>query len=245
MTGWFAVKRGITKHPIFREQPVRLAIWIWLIDNAAWEDTPHDINGKIVTIPRGSVCVSERRLADAIGVGRQVVRTFFDLLEANHMVNPDVTHGRTILALCNYEKYQASPSRANPANNPRLTQGQPTKGQVYNSVSKDTGAEAAPDDPKAVMFTSGKAILMKAGMSKASAGSMMGKWVRDHGDVAVMAAIGQAMREGAVDPVPYIQRCLLKKAKQAEPEVGDTRTLPNGTSQTYVGPFDGWMTVRQ
>ena len=71
MRGWFAVKHGITSHPIFRGQLARLAIWIWLLDNACWEDTPHDINGKTVVIPRGAVCASERRIAQEVGVGYQ------------------------------------------------------------------------------------------------------------------------------------------------------------------------------
>ncbi len=137
MAGWFSVKRGITSHPLFVGHPERLAIWIWLLDNVVWQDTRHDINGVMVVIPRGSVAASERRIAEDVGVGRQVVRTFLARLQDERMINPDLTHGRRIISLCNWEKYQSAQNTPNPPPNPALTHDQPIK-ETSKQVKKNT-----------------------------------------------------------------------------------------------------------
>ena len=225
MSGWFSVKRGITLHPIFMGKPERLAIWIWLLDNACWQDTQHDINGKIVTVPRGSVAASERRIAQEVGVGRQVVRTFLALLQDQRMINPDLTHGRRVVSLCNWDKYQSPQPKANPAVNPRLTQSQPIKEQENTSVANATASDAAPD-PVKVMFDSGKAMLMAAGKTRDAAGKLLGQWRNEFGAEAVITALGRAQREGAIDPVSFITGCLkANKGKHSDEQFGAFGTI--------------------
>lgn len=129
MSGWFSMKRGITSHPIFKGNPERIAIWVWLLDNAVWRDTPHDVKGKTITVPRGSVCTSERRIAEKVGVGYQVVRTFLRRLKSEHMINAKVTHGKNIITLCNWDKYQNVNSDDNAKGNATLTHDQRIKEQ--------------------------------------------------------------------------------------------------------------------
>ncbi len=128
--GWFSVKRGITNHPLFKRQPERLAIWLWLIDNAAWLDTKQDIKGKIVTVLRGSISASERRIAEEIGVGYQVVRTALKLFKTEQMISHTVTQGRTMVNLCNYDKYQTQPEPPN---------AEPTQGNL--KLNAETNAD--------------------------------------------------------------------------------------------------------
>ena len=137
MSGWFGVKRGITSHHIFKGKPERLAVWVWLMDNAVWKDTKHDVNGKTVTIKRGSICASERRIASEVGVGYQVVRTAIKRFKSEHMVNTDLTHGKSVLTLCNYEKYQdpKNPINAAVTQQQRSTNAQKKQG---NNITRDT-----------------------------------------------------------------------------------------------------------
>lgn len=115
---------------------------------------------------------------------------------------------------------------------------------VETNVS--TAAGAAPDpDPVKAMFDAGVRMLVQAGTSDAKARSILGKWKRDHGPEAVIVALGRAQREGAVDPVSFVEAALRWKAKQpakGAPHDGDERTLPSGQLQRYSA-FDGWMNV--
>lgn len=242
MSGWFSVKRGITKHPIFYKRPERLAIWLWLLDNACWADTKHDINGKIVTVPRGSVSVSERRIADEVGVGRQVVRTFLQLLTDQHMINPSPTHGKRVISLCNWDKYQKPAKPTNPATNPELTQDQPTK-ETSKQIPTSSGADAPPSDPVKIMFDEGRKILMSAGKSSSQAGKILGRWRSDHGTEAVISALGRAQREGAIDPVSFVEGALRFVAKKhTHPEIGEIREV-GGVRKQYCGNGTGWLVI--
>lgn len=237
MSGWFAVKSGITSHPIFKGHPERLAIWIWLLDNAAWKDAQHDVNGKTITVPRGSVCVSERRLSEEVGVGYQVVRTFLARLKTEHMINARVTQGRNIISLCNYEKYQRAQTGNNAHGNAALTQDQRTKEHFYTSVTNVTGETA---DPERVIFDAGIALLASGGVKERQARQLLGKWKRDHGAEAVIAALGRAKREGAIDVVSFVEGCFRFKPQQ-QPRIGDTRKDKHGDQWQFTD--SGWLRV--
>lgn len=150
MSGFFLTTRGITSHPLFKRKPDRLAVWMWLLDNAAFKDTTQDAKGKIVPVPRGSVCASLRHIADETGVGHQVVRTALKRFETEHMVNTKVTHGKSVISLCNYDKHQRSDGGGNTAPNTTLTQDQHkpnTQKKQGNKESKeDTNVSSGQGD---------------------------------------------------------------------------------------------------
>jgi hypothetical protein len=221
MSGFFAVKRGITSHPVFVGHPERMMIWIWLLDNACWKDTPHDVNGKTVTVQRGQVCASERRIAQECGVGYQVVRTFLKRLKAEHMINADVTQGRNVITLCNYEKYQTPQRKPNAGGNAELTHDQRIKEQV-NNIPVGTG----PADPSKIIFNQGLQLLTLAGKSEGAARGILGKWRKLHGEAALIEALGRAQREGAIDPVSFIEGCFKfsRKRQTASNQITDPAT---------------------
>lgn len=114
-----------------------------------------------------------------------------------------------------------------------------------SSVAKATGAEA-PIDPVKAMFDGGVALLGAAGIRESSARQIIGKWRKSHGAEAIIVALGRAQREGAIDPVGFIEGVLKSGGANSRdsPRIGDRKTLPDGTVKEFAG-FDGWMTVRQ
>jgi hypothetical protein len=213
VSGWFAMKRGVTSHPLFKGRPDRLAVWVWLMDNAAWKDTTQDVNGHTVKVPRGSVCVAERRMCDEIGVGRQVLRTFLTRLEADTMITRKVTHGRSLITLCNWDKYQTAKVGPNPTENPKPTQDQPTKetreqDTLEANASNDAGASLPIEVSvtSSAVWNAGKPFLASRGVT--NAGAMIGRWLKDHPPLALLAAIEAAQKSGTHDPIPYINEAL-------------------------------------
>lgn len=142
MAGWFSVKRGITSHHLFKNNPERLMIWLWLLDNAAWKDTHHDIQGSTVTVKRGSVCVSLRHISDCTGVGLQRIRTAIKRFNDENMIETELTHGKSMISLCNFEKYQSTKSEANtrPTQDQHKTNTQ--KKQGNNITNKESASDA-------------------------------------------------------------------------------------------------------
>lgn len=72
-------------------------------------------------------------------------------------------------------------------------------------------------DPSQVIFTDCLAVLTAAGVNAKHARSVLGRWRKVHGDAAVIAATGQAKREGAIDPVAFITGCLKFQRSQGAP----------------------------
>jgi DNA-binding transcriptional MocR family regulator len=84
-----------------------------------------------------------------------------------------------------------------------------TESETDTPLSKDNGEI----DPEKVMFDSGRALLANAGVSPDKAGQMLGKWKRDHGAAHVITALGKAQREGAIEPISFIEGCLKARRK--------------------------------
>jgi hypothetical protein len=92
--------------------------------------------------------------------------------------------------------------------------------EVSNSVAKATGGKPPAKD---VIFEEGLPWLVRrSGLDDRSCRSVIGKWLRDYGDDAVLAAMQQAEAENPIDPVPWI----VAKFKPREPrETWDQRRI--------------------
>ncbi len=82
------------------------------------------------------------------------------------------------------------------------------------SVAKATGAEA-PADPVKLMFDSGVGLITSTGTSERSARSWLAKARSNFGTEAVLVAIGSAKREGAIDPIPFMEGALRHRSRAA------------------------------
>lgn len=89
------------------------------------------------------------------------------------------------------------------------------EGEGY-SVDKST----APADLEKVMFDTGKAFLAKHGLAAGKSGPLLGKWKRDQGAGAVIEALAAAQREGAIDPVSFIEGRWRADKRVVQPEYG-------------------------
>jgi hypothetical protein len=70
-----------------------------------------------------------------------------------------------------------------------------------------------PIDPSKVLWNAGHKLLIGSGISDNTARGMLGKWRRDHGDELLAVALGKAQREGAIDPVSFIQGCFRARSR--------------------------------
>lgn len=222
MDGWTCSHRKIWEHPLFEGNALRVGVWQYLIHMAAWKDIRFRTGGKTITVKRGQVCVSQRQIENATGMGRQALRTFLSELEKEGAISTsaahDATHSRNIITICKYDAYQ----HENEIDNPTATQQQPTKEHLNKtSVSKDTGGKTA--DPLKVMFDAGRALLADAGVPAKQAGSLLGRWRKALGTEGVIVALGKCQREGAIDPVSFMEGIV--KNHKANPK---TKTAPLG-----------------
>ncbi len=251
MSGWYAMKRGWMDHEIFHsaEPYTRREAWIWLVENACYAPTQVDIGGKPHTVPRGSLAFSERFLSAKWGWSKTAVRTFLRQLEDHGVVEvsvvetgPGARAKRNQISLCNYDKYQNGETKSQPKENQNET-----KEEQVNNIPVGTGADAPaagrPDAKKPDIakqaFDAGVQLLSDAGIPEKKARSLVGKWRSANGAEAVLVALGRAQREGAIEPVSFIEGCLKFSEKQRKPEPGEVRII-QGRRKVYRA-FDGWV----
>lgn len=141
LSGFALTHRTVFDHPLFEGDAARLGAWLWLVGKACWKPTPFDISGKIVTLQRGQICVSRSQLAKAWGMSPSAVERFLTRLETEQMIGRATGQGKSVVTICNYDKYQSNndePGQATGSNTPpnatRSKTGQAT-GQASGSPS--------------------------------------------------------------------------------------------------------------
>lgn len=78
--------------------------------------------------------------------------------------------------------------------------------------SNENGAKVV--DPAKVMFDGGISLITAAGKSEGQARSWLGKVRKTYGPEAVIVAIGAAKREGALDPISFMEASLRARDRQ-------------------------------
>jgi hypothetical protein len=73
---------------------------------------------------------------------------------------------------------------------------------------------APPASVDKLLFDHGLAILSGAGIKDRQARSMLGKWKATYGAGETLAAIGQCQREGAVEPIAFIEGYFRSRVKR-------------------------------
>lgn len=108
------------------------------------------------------------------------------------------------------------------------------------SASGEAGASAPPGDPpamdfKKVLFTEGLKLL---GGDTGSNRSLVGSWIRDYGESAVVLAMMEAQKQSAVAPKDYI----IKTLKNGGKKHGNERGPGRFAEQDYGANTSGFVT---
>lgn len=114
--------------------------------------------------------------------------------------------------------------------------------QAFNHTDTDTDidteanasdADASPDEPdfRDEIWTRGVAYLQRKGIAERNARTVIGKWIKDHGDAAVFSAFEAASRERPVEPVAWITARLGAPPKPGSDLEAAWNSLANGLTQ--------------
>jgi hypothetical protein len=100
----------------------------------------------------------------------------------------------------------------------RGVSGTPSESESDSEPDSDSEADAsgaaAPDPVKAV-FDEGVRLLTASGCSERNARTLIGKWRREKGDVATLAAVRLAKAESITEPIAWIAARLADKPRES------------------------------
>lgn len=109
MDGWIKIHRKIINNWIW-DNSEYLRAWIYILITVNIEDKEVLISGELIKCSRGQSINSLQKWANLFGKNWSIqrVRTFFDLLKNQQMINTEGLHKTTRLTVCKYDDYQIS-----------------------------------------------------------------------------------------------------------------------------------------
>lgn len=181
-----------------------------------------------MTLARGQLCASRSQLAEAWGWSPSAVERFLTRLQTEQMIGREAGQGRTVITICNYEKYQALNDEAGQdAEQPReqrpdshrtaKEQGnQETKEKI---PSPDGDGRVAPEplalDFAKCIFTTGVTILKACGHDERQARSIIGRWKKTYSEGALIAVLARCQIVQPQAPVEWITKALQVEQQRA------------------------------
>ncbi len=107
--GWVKLHRAIRDNWLWPQKKYSpLEAWLDLIMTANHSDRSVLIDGKPVTVPRGSLITSEVKLSTKWQWARKTVRAYLSALEGDNSITKKSTARYTAITLVNYGLYQDS-----------------------------------------------------------------------------------------------------------------------------------------
>ncbi len=207
MSGFAVLHREAREHPLFVGDVARFGAWSWLILTACWKPTPYDLSGTIITLERGQLCTSRSQLAKAWGWSPSAVERFLTRLQTEQMIERETGQGRSVITICNYEKYQDVKER--PGQAAGQGTGQPADSQ-RTAKEQDNQLPLSNDNGAADFWKFATAYLGNGRRS------VIGRWCKQYGgQVPVAHAITEAQLKNVVEPVAYIEAVLRKGSTKA------------------------------
>lgn len=140
-SGFVLLYKSLKEVPFYRD-PVRKALWLHLLLEAAHERCEVSFNGNRLLIQRGQVVGSARSLGEACGISEDSARRSLDAFEQEGMISRSSkqgTRGYTLVTLLNYDPYQRGVSEHIGAE--LGAELQPASKQGTEVVSQSDGAE--------------------------------------------------------------------------------------------------------
>lgn len=117
MTGYIKLHRKIWDNP-YSEDPLFLAIWVYILSHANHAPKEKLVNGKVMTINRGEYLGSISKIAGYFSISRMKVSRVLSVLQEAKQVNIKTTNKYTVFSITNYDLYQ---DREHQMNNKRTS----------------------------------------------------------------------------------------------------------------------------
>lgn len=131
MAGYIKLYRKFADWEWYQDANVT-RVFLHLLLTANYEDKRW--RGKSVV--KGQIIVGRKRLAEALNLTEQNIRTALDKLESTGEIKREVTNKYTLITICNYVSYQSTEGYEQPTNNQQITNNQPTINQQVTTTKE-------------------------------------------------------------------------------------------------------------
>ena len=139
--GWVSIHRQIKDNWIWQDKPFSKGqAWIDLLLMANHTDRKFALGNEVVTVKRGALITSEKKLMENWGWSKGKVRSFLKTLEDDGMINKKTDRKKTTINIVNYSFFQDSETTERPQTDHKQTANRPQTDhkQTANRPQTDT-----------------------------------------------------------------------------------------------------------
>ena len=139
--GWVKLYRSLLDHPVWsHHNAARTLTWIFMRVN--WKVGYYKGN----PVPRGSLITGRHAGAEAVGLSPSSFQRALDKLVELGCITLKADNQKTIVTLCNYERYQGDEQSERTADGQRMDSGWTADGQRMDTIEE--GKNGSTEEPK-------------------------------------------------------------------------------------------------
>lgn len=124
MEGFVKLSRKLLGWEWFTDA-VTLQVWIYILLNAKWEDTRY----RGIDVPKGSLTIGRKKIAEDTGLTEQQVRTALNHLKSTNEITIKSTNKYSLIIVNKWALFQCVEEKSTSKSTSNLTNNQPTTNQ--------------------------------------------------------------------------------------------------------------------
>ena len=122
MEGYIAAHRKMLDNPTVCKDADHLAVWMYLLLNAAFKPTDVMFRGERTTLKAGQLTTGRRKIAEKFGISESKVQRILKRFETEHQIEQRTDRQCRLITIVSWEEYQPSEQQVEQrVNNERTT----------------------------------------------------------------------------------------------------------------------------
>lgn len=106
--GWIKIHRKMFKNPVVCKDAAHVALWMYILCNASYEENDVWFGGNRITLKPGQLITGRKKLSHFLDISESKVERILKCFEIEHQIEQQAdNHGRLITVL-NWSQYQES-----------------------------------------------------------------------------------------------------------------------------------------
>lgn len=104
--GWIKLHRKLLENPVVMKDSDHLAVWVYLLLNAAHKEHKTLLGGKPVTLHPGQLITGRKKIAKALGMNEHKVERIIKLLKSEHQIEQQASNKGSVISILAWDEYQ-------------------------------------------------------------------------------------------------------------------------------------------
>ncbi len=126
MTGFLKLHRKVKDNPVVMKDSDHLAVWIWLLIEAAWKPHQRMFGGQKITVEEGQLITSALYIAEELKISESKVKRILKLFESDRQIEQQTTRYGRVITILQWKEYQCCDQQSDrPVTDERTTSDRP------------------------------------------------------------------------------------------------------------------------